>query len=701
MGKMEVNTGELLYTTSERVSEIGILLKGAVTVSSSTCSIRLGYGSIIGLFEVPGEFYRFDYEVEENAVIYSYPYRTVEDLCSIIRANQKICPILTETAVTNVRQVHTQVSKIYEVSRQFYDSLVAENAEMEELCTAAGEVYIPDPFFENLPEPTKPDLREFENRFFESIPKEQYALGPEFCTGIILYAGQYINYLVERIESLVEDRMKLHEDASGFLLRMSELRRWASEADGQKTSAKERYLEGDNVIEIKGALDSILAYAGMSSDQSKDFRKALSDFGRLSDKTDQSDNARRIRKSLAEKFYGLYEQAFLKSVYGTVPLEVRMFLMFGFVDETLAGKENTAALAYLADTYKPDPEGRVLTIWEWLKLIYEKKIDPSKNEFDMEYPAYLKDQYNNGEIRQSEINTLLNSGKERALFEIRNFFNLANRMTYGRISSFVPVFFAEDHIKTPDQSILTAKAVKDCLDEIRAVDYSCFCREILYTNPKIGINREYIDTEILPYVVLRPNAGGRGALWQEISGSKRDTPARMMVPLFPSSSPKQFFTTLAGEFRWEMCRREQGVHWNDVTVPSLTSEYSDYLQFYRKNHDLSPEIREKIKSQLQSARNSAKGVFVSDYINYMEYEKNGSLRLNKTARSIVFRYCPFPKETREKLALSTPAYSDLVDKFNVKREQRKHLLDIVVQKVGKAGVAVPKEIQYELEYLQR
>ena len=249
--------------------------------------------------------------------------------------------------------------------------------------------------------------------------------------------------------------------------------------------------------------------------------------------------------------------------------------------------------------------------------------------------------------------------------------------------------------------MLSSNLVHQYLDEIRSVDFSCFYRDVMYSNPKIGVNREYVAKEVLPFVILLPNAGGRGAMWQEISGSKRDTPARMMVPLFPSGNARQFFLTLAGEFRWEMCRREQGVHWNDVTVPSLTSEYSDYLQFYRKNHDLSPEVREKIKLQLQGARNSVKNVFVSDYINYVEFEKTGSLRLNKLARSIIFRYCPFPAETRQVLSSATPAYTDIISKFNVKRAQKLHLLDILQQKIEKNGAQVPKEISMQIGYLKR
>ena len=175
----------------------------------------------------------------------------------------------------------------------------------------------------------------------------------------------------------------------------------------------------------------------------------------------------------------------------------------------------------------------------------------------------------------------------------------------------------------------------------------------------------------------------------------------MAVPMFSSANNKLMFTKLAGEFRWEMCRREQGVHWNDVTVPSLTSEFSDYIQFYRKNRDISPEMREKIKAQLQSARNSAKGVFVSDYILYIEYESRGSLRLNKVSRGIIFRYCPFPKEKRESLAISAPAFKELVEKYNIKIAQKHHLMDILIQKITKAGFDVPKEISFQNGFIRK
>ncbi|MBO4373728.1 MAG: hypothetical protein J5829_01345 [Lachnospiraceae bacterium] len=705
MGKKVIEGGELLHSTNERVKEIEIVLKGSVTASNSYMSIKLPYGSIIGLFEEPGGIYRFDYETDDETTIFSYSYNQTSDLASIIKLNPQLSQILTEGAINCVRQVYAANRQIFEDVLAYYNEVVLDNAKLREYCDAAAEVYVPDDYIENLKEPETPDLHNWEAEFFSKITKELFSPGPPFCAGIILYAGRYISYLVNKAEEISESRIRLNQDTAAFKMRVNELKRKASAIEKDEEDAAAKYdssAESETNIEIKDAYNVITSYAGMDPDFAAAFKKRLDDFAKLSDKTDQGDDVRRLRRQLAEDFYRVYEGAFLKSMDAPAPpLEVKMFFMFGFIDEKLAGERYTSQLAALAETYRSDPQGNILTIYEWLTLVFKKEVEPSKNEFDMEYPAYLKSLYDSGEIKQNQIPVMLASNEERAKFEIHNFFSLTDRITYGRISSFVPFFYEEDHIKDPKESVLRFQDVRGFLDEIRELDYSCFCRDILFSDPKIGVNREFISTEILPYIILMPNSGNRGALWQEISGPKRDTPARMAVPMFSSANNKLMFTKLAGEFRWEMCRREQGVHWNDVTVPSLTSEFADYIQFYRKNRDISPEMREKIKAQLQSARNSAKGVFVSDYMLYLEYESKGSLRLNKVSRGIIFRYCPFPKEKRESLSVSTPAFKDLVDKYNIKIAQRHHLMDIVIQKITKAGHPVPREIEYQNAFIRK
>ena len=69
-----------------------------------------------------------------------------------------------------------------------------------------------------------------------------------------------------------------------------------------------------------------------------------------------------------------------------------MFFMFGFVDEELAGEKNTRILCNMAKSYTPDPNGNVLTIYEWLKKVYFLEVAPSRNEFDQDWPTYLREQ---------------------------------------------------------------------------------------------------------------------------------------------------------------------------------------------------------------------------------------------------------------------------------------------------------------------
>ena len=43
---------------------------------------------------------------------------------------------------------------------------------------------------------------------------------------------------------------------------------------------------------------------------------------------------------------------------------------------------------------------------------------------------------------------------------------------------------------------------------------------------------------------------------------------------------------------------------------------SDYVQYYKKNHDLSPEAKEKLKNALWKAKNNYREVFVKDCLLY-------------------------------------------------------------------------------------
>ena len=212
------------------------------------------------------------------------------------------------------------------------------------------------------------------------------------------------------------------------------------------------------------------------------------------------------------------------------------------------------------------------------------------------------------------------------------------------------------------------------------------------------MGKETIHLEYLPDIILMPNVGIRGVMWQEIEGKRRNSPGRMVFSIFHLEDLKTTFTHLTGEFRWELCKRVQGNRWNDVSISSLTSEYFDYIQFYRKNHDLSTEAKEKVKSSLQRAKNSFKEMFVRDYMIWVLFEGAGSPRLNKVARQIMFTYCPFPEDICNTLA-QNPLYADLLDRRKIKVAQGLHHLDVLTRKLQNGNIPVPETVAQERYYL--
>src|SRR5699024_7999213 len=145
--------------------------------------------------------------------------------------------------------------------------------------------------------------------------------------------------------------------------------------------------------------------------------------------------------------------------------------------------------------------------------------------------------------------------------------------------------------------------------------------------------------------------GVNSVMWQEIDGKKRDTSGRFLFPIFNEGDLEDMFIKALGRFRFELCRTIQGTAWNNIKEKSLTSEYVDYIQFYRKNRELSEEKREKIKIQIQKARNNMREVFLIDYTLWIKNESQGSIKLNKLAREILSTYCPFGKPIRERIRL--------------------------------------------------
>jgi hypothetical protein len=448
----------------------------------------------------------------------------------------------------------------------------------------------------------------------------------------------------------------------------------------------------DATAEIHGSLAIILEYAGCPDLINDDFTKQLKAYKATPNKSSTEDADRRVRTILSKHFYEVYNAAALKSLDDDdVPRVVKMFLHFGYVDEELAGLKNAAYLYNIVEHLPTDPERGVYTFYQWIQAIYAGKKEPSRNEFDNDFTDYVHELSRNNKINKTEEAEMLVDRRAKVTFELESLLPSVNKVTNGRITTFCPTFSEHYCLKTIQQMLLSVDVVEQTLAEITGKDFGAFCRDSTFADPEHGVVKEEIVTEVLPDVILTPNVGIRGVMWQEIEGKKRTTPSRFMLSLFQAEDYKKIFYRLTGEFRWEMCRRVQGARWNDTSEPSLTADYSDYLASYRKNNELSSDVKEKIKSDLAKVKNSTKEMFLLDYLGWMLFEANGSPRLNKVVRAIMIAYCPFTRDIRNKLK-ANPFYTEAMEKYDIRLKVKAKHYETLFAALKAKGFEVPPEI---------
>lgn len=451
--------------------------------------------------------------------------------------------------------------------------------------------------------------------------------------------------------------------------------------------------------QLKNSLDIILTYVKAEPEFAGTFRTLITDYRLLPDRNSEEPAAKKIRQDITSMYFELYKSCFLRASKSKfIPLPVSMFLYFGYVDENLAGPENAEFLAHLAKYLGSTPHTNVYTFYDWLLAILHGEKEPSRNEFDMDYTDYIHRQKVTGAITAEEELVLMKDNLAKVDYEFANMFPAVTKITFGRIASFCPVFSDHNLLKKPGSSFVTADFISRSLTQLESVDYSLFYREYTYSNMEANIPKELFHNRVLPDFILVPGIGMRSIMWQEIEGKRRSTPARFIMPIFYLDDAYTSILHLSAEYRWEMCKRVQGARWNDLSERSLTSEYFDYIQFYRKNHDLSQDAKESIKTGLRKVRGSFKEMFIRDYISYILFESTGSPRLTKPARSILFTYCTFSKEVRDRLT-TNPIYKEMLDRLEIKQAQKLHKYDLLVKRVENAGKPLPEELLEEGKYL--
>ena len=230
---------------------------------------------------------------------------------------------------------------------------------------------------------------------------------------------------------------------------------------------------GDSEIlgKLAGSLNTILDYAGSDLDTVTSFRQHVHAYKLLSDRASQDQDVALLRRQLTEEFYLLYSLLFTQTLeQPNIPMPVKMFLYFGYVDEELAGLKNAVTLYRMAEAMSDHSDIGVYTFYDWLMAIFRGKKSPSRNEFDQDYSDYIHKQKVGGNITDAELKALENNPMAKVNYELRNMFPQVNKITFGRITTFCPLFCADDVLKDLESSYVTVSRVSQILEEIRRVE---------------------------------------------------------------------------------------------------------------------------------------------------------------------------------------------------------------------------------------
>ncbi|MGN0141152.1 MAG: cyclic nucleotide-binding domain-containing protein [Roseburia sp.] len=755
METIKVQKNQIIAKQKDMVRKWYIVLEGSVVQMNTYARVLLEKNSVIGISE--SGRYLCDYIAREDSVLGVFPYESPDDLKTFLNGQENLRTLMLRAALKQRQMLLETYARFHTLVRQFHSFVETEYNDYTLLCAKyqmEGQPFSRIDYFKPLEMVHKAENWEVNNstslvkgyldEYLQLMQKDD-----SLCIGALMEAAYQMRRVMQGLIEMVDylkynqdillsesenDLFRLYfeliiqvkakqYDAKPITDRMDRmievirklniydeklvLRRLEAYQNYDYTKLPENGASGEEEPEdmeedggtSEDCLLHILTYAGYSEQDVETARTAIAKYQALPDQLSTEAEAFGLRKQLTAIFYEAYYKAFMRAMKQPEHISaiVKMFLNFGFMDVQMAGEENANVLHDLTAHLDLCNSNHIFTIFEWLKSIYRGENEPSKNEFDLDYNGYLAELRKTGKIRPEQVKEYASNREMKVRFEIQNMFTSGNRATYGKISTFCPILSENDMINSVDKMLVTAQKLDAALDKIRAVDFSVFYREVIFSDPDRGINREMIMKEVLPNIILMPNPGTRAMMWQETAGVKRDTPARFMMPIFTAVDLDDMMIETVGRYRWEICRKIQGVHWNDIRERSLTSEYCDYLQFYRKNHELSPDAKEKIKLALVRGKNNYREVFTKDYQNWIKYEAKGSFRLNKIARDILVSYCPFAKAIREDLK-ANPMYQSALHRFDVQNAKKIQRINGVYDKYTKSGGTITQELKDNLDY---
>lgn len=757
-----LSSGDVLYEKGDALASIGLLVKGRVEAVSDGMCVVLGSGNFLGICDVEKGSHSFSYTAKDDVTVYVLAVKGLESVEQLLKVKPEYCGLLVTSLnflTVELLKRLTQFKKENDSLNEFMDK---KYLLCEETGKSNGIDVSTDHSRQKLEKYSQETVKladkteyyrqcatipiEVQKKYFGGSAYIAFSHYREQCQvidSLVQACGSYGERLYRHFIGLVLDEDSLFQTVTKLALSLAgkgsknalidnavdeivakindtELflnekvgmeinldrermeRLYFALLSGEAVSDKEKEeFDAPNIEVLYNALEQITDYAPIHVKVKSEFIENVEAFGKLSDKFDKSPELMKLRKQITSGFFEIYEAVVRKSFDDkNLPLAVKLFLDFGFVSEKLLTESELQELVALRPVkYTGDDGCRVYTMRKWMKAVYDGVKFTSKNEFDLDYEGYLREMVKEKRLDKKDIPTEMADKEKRFEFECKNMLRYGDKIISGNISSFVPIMCSDGIYNKISNSYLTEDKINAAVKKVEEVDYSVFYRDRLasYEKPE-GIKATVIE-RITPDIILFPIYGKNCQMWQDIEGKKRSSKGRIFMPILFEKDLEPEMVRLLSAFRWEKCRTDMGSRWNDFLTPSLTSAYCDYLQFYRKNSELSMEGKQKVRAQLQQCNNKYKEVFAKDYADWILRESRGAMKLSRVARAILFTYCPFSNSIYKAIEGQT-AYAEAAKKYVIENRAAIKNIDLVIHKFQRDGIDIPEELQKTAKYLK-
>lgn len=751
----QIEKDTLLFKKGERVSFIGWIIKGSIRVENDGVKRIAKAGEMVAIPDVFADEYLGDYTTEEYTIFYSFPTYDIDSLQNFMSINKDYLGIIIDSVgkefadyMEEQEHLLNRAIELYLFLEKHYEIAIKDGMSEE----------VPEKFFENHPnEMFELETEEHKIAYYREFNKVPLDMKKEFfnrssimtlsqseeasfivhelkdsCIEIIKYIREIYSYyysedgnglfdkevrfakeLKKNGNLQMEQIVHINDTKEKILSISREMENWT----GEKLLSDEKILENklssimnasivgseDESVEetvemLENSLQQILDFSKTSPGEQNEIKKVINDFIQIEDKLSTQDDVRKVKKQITGFFFTLYKKClFPWFEKQSVPLAVKLFLNYGYIDERLLDRDQLVFLCEMVNKREDDLPFHIYTMPEWLREIYKGRKDTSRNSFEQDFRDSLREAKRNGDITSEQEKLYLQDKEKRVAFEVDNMFASNNKIVNGKLSTYVPILYKDQFYGDMSRIFVSKGQLCESILELEKKDFTVFYREVFYSNPKLKIDKEYVMQKVYPDVILCPIYGTTSSMWQEITGKRRDSPARFIFPILIENELDKAVTKAFGRFHWEYCRCEQGASWNNIQYKSLTSEYMDYIQYYRKNHELSDEKREKIRSQIQRARNNSREIFLSDYETWIYFESKSALKLNKVSRQILATYCPFVKIMREFLKTNV-AFEHAMQPQQRKFGEKAKEWELRIRRRENNGLEVPEEFLETLSF---